>query len=138
MSARKTKAQREPKTPIDENLALRIDYYRLRAGMSVQELADALGRSRWNVYHWIRGRHAPPAPMIKAIAETLGVSEGTLMGDHVKPDEREAERKALKAIVALGSTELIELIERVDPEELLSVLRKLDAKSQVSRRKKTE
>lgn len=47
--------------------------------MSVQELADRLGRTKAAVYSWIARTYRPRPPMVRRIAEALGVSVAELM-----------------------------------------------------------
>jgi transcriptional regulator with XRE-family HTH domain len=50
-----------------------IKAQRLRRGMSVAELADALGVSRPTIYDWENGRAAPSPERHVQIANVLGV-----------------------------------------------------------------
>lgn len=59
-------------------------------GLSQEELATKLRVVRQTVSKWERGRSVPDADLLIALAEALGVSVGTLLGETVQapePDE---------------------------------------------------
>lgn len=59
----------------------RIKEYRLRKGMTQQELAEALGESSGRViYHWEKGSGRPDCEKIAKLCDLLGVSADELIG----------------------------------------------------------
>lgn len=107
--------------PADALLALRIDALRLRAGLTITDLARKVGRQRAAVSHWISGRFEPPRQVIPELARVLGVSVERLMGAGLTPEQEEAERRYLSRIVRSGAR-LAELLDRFDDDELIALL----------------
>lgn len=59
----------------------RIKEYRLKKGMTQQELAEALGESSGRViYHWEKGSGRPDCEKIAKLCDLLGVSADELIG----------------------------------------------------------
>lgn len=108
-------------TPADEMLALRIEAFRLRAGLSVTELATRLGVKRPRVSHWINRRFEPPRSMIPRLATALGVSVERLMGEGLTPEQEAAERRYLLRVIR-GGERIAALLDHFTDEELERLL----------------
>ncbi len=64
----------------DREQGARIRDGRVAAGLSIPDLADAVGTSAGAVSHWETGRHTPRRDRQLAIARTLGVPWLDLFG----------------------------------------------------------
>ena len=58
----------------------RIRRHRLAAGLTIPDLANAVGTSAGAVSHWETGRHTPRRERQLAIAKAIGVSWSELFG----------------------------------------------------------
>ena len=66
---------------------LRIRYYREKAGMSREELAEKVGISRETLFDYEMGYRSPPLSTFAEIAEALGVSMTDLLREGTLPDD---------------------------------------------------
>jgi DNA-binding XRE family transcriptional regulator len=58
----------------------RIREYRLRAGLTQAGLGQLVGRDRWVVSSWERGRRLPTLPNVFRLARSLGTLSEALYG----------------------------------------------------------
>lgn len=74
-------------------LAIRLRIAREHAGMSVQDMAKALGVSRNTIPRWEDDRHPPSLGMVKQWAAETGVSLGYLLGEEAAENVPTARRR---------------------------------------------
>jgi transcriptional regulator with XRE-family HTH domain len=78
-----------------------------RAGLSVPDVASALGWSRFNVSSYVSGRSAPPADKLAAMLSEVGGSADEVLGLRPAPADRvaleRAEALAEQVLVATGA-----------------------------------
>ena len=60
-----------------------LRYYRTLAGLTQQELADAVGLHRVSIGELESGKHPPRPRTLKALADNLGVSTQDLVEERV-------------------------------------------------------
>jgi transcriptional regulator with XRE-family HTH domain len=109
---------------------------RVAAGLTQQQLADALGANKGRISEWERGVSQPRASRVPAIASTLNVDALELMADDYEHLDLEAlrlaaglSRQALAAAVGmtLPRYQRLEAGERTSelPEDLLQPLARI-------------
>lgn len=64
-----------------------LQYYRKRAGLTQEELADAIKVQENTVWRWEKGRATPSAEMVRLIAGALGISEAELLNGNSKEND---------------------------------------------------
>lgn len=70
------------------SLAARLKEKRLKAGLSLQELADAIGASKAHVWDLESGKSKnPSADLLLKLSETLKTTVGWLLGQEVEEGE---------------------------------------------------
>ena len=67
----------------------RLKYYRTRAKLTQQELADALGISRSSLCMYERGKREPDFETLELIADHFNVNMAELLGEEPARDELE-------------------------------------------------
>lgn len=95
-------------------LPVRLRIAREHAGMTVHDMAKALGISRNTIPRWEAGSHTPTLGMVKQWAAETGVSLGYLLGDDVAetiPATLERRRNAQTRQQRRGGSEVITTTE---------------------------
>jgi transcriptional regulator with XRE-family HTH domain len=73
-------------------LAAKLKELRLKKGLSLQELAEAVGASKAHIWDLEQGRAKNPTiEMLKALSSTLGTTIADLMGEDPSTTETDAE-----------------------------------------------
>lgn len=67
-------------------------------GLSYQAMADRLGVSKPTVGHWMTGRHYPPLPKLREIAQMLETSVADLVAEDERVAVTDTEWAAIRAI----------------------------------------
>lgn len=70
-------------------LSEKIIYYRRRAGLSQEQLAEKLGVSRQAVSKWETGEASPEVNKLRALADALGVTADELLSPEAPPEARQ-------------------------------------------------
>ena len=84
-----------------------IRKYREESGMSQQQLADRIGKTRSAVSQYESGRTIPRMGVIQAIADTFNVNKSDIIGEHIT-----------YAVVTIRNeeTELVKLFRAMDQD----------------------
>jgi len=72
-------------------LSEKVIYYRKRAGLSQEQLAEKLGVSRQAVSKWETGEASPDVNKLRALAEALGVTADELLSPEEPPQSKQQE-----------------------------------------------
>ena len=72
-------------------LSEKIIYYRRKAGLSQEQLAEKLGVSRQAVSKWETGEASPEVNKLRTLAEALGVTADELLSPEEPPQSRQQE-----------------------------------------------
>lgn len=59
----------------------KIKEFRIKAGLTQAQLAEAIGKPQQHVSRWETGERAPSVPALMAIAKVLKCSIGDLVGE---------------------------------------------------------
>ena len=85
-----------------------IRRYRTAAGLSQEQLADKIGKTRSAISQYESNTTTPYMYVIEKIADALGVEAVDIVGDSVKLTETEAELLSLhRAMTAQGQSQLM-------------------------------
>ena len=76
------------------HLSEKIIYYRRRAGLSQEQLAEKLGVSRQAVSKWEPGEASPEVSKLRPLAEALGVTADELLRPEAPPEAQQQEPAA--------------------------------------------
>ena len=61
--------------------AVRLRMLRERAGLTIEDLVDAIGVPQPTLYHWEAGHSKPPIEMFPHLAKAFGIKVRTLLPD---------------------------------------------------------
>jgi transcriptional regulator with XRE-family HTH domain len=78
----------------------RLMKLRKAAGLSQQQLADAIGTAQRNVAYWESIENPPPSDAIPALARVLGVSVETLLAPHTPLPRKGGRVSRLQVLMA--------------------------------------
>lgn len=84
-------------------LGARVRYYRMQAGLTQQELADAIGTARTTISQIERGHMDIRVSALQLMARTMGVTPEQLMPDKT-PEDPEFESRRESLLASLRST----------------------------------
>jgi transcriptional regulator with XRE-family HTH domain len=85
------------------SLPARLRQLREGRGLTLDQLAQALGVSRQTAWYWERGRNLPGPANLHRLAEVLGVAERDLLSDRAEPAQS---AQNLAALVAAKKAEI--------------------------------
>lgn len=89
-------------------LASNITFYRKKAGLTQDELAERIFYSGKSVSKWERGEGVPDALVLASLSETLGVTPNDLLLENTKPTRvRHRLKKGLITAMALAAVWLV-------------------------------
>jgi transcriptional regulator with XRE-family HTH domain len=100
----------QPTGPIEHpagSFAARLRRLRETAGLSLEQVARAVGVSRQSAWYWERGRSRPGRANIAALARALGIAERELFS--TDPQAQDAGAQSLAALVADRKSEIARL-----------------------------
>lgn len=103
-----------PDTPLD-SLGARIRRARRAAGLTQEELAEAVGAATITIQQYEANRREPKLLKLKQIADTLGVSITKLLPGEEPEPEKDPERESLLRGIARR-------LQRADTRELKFIL----------------
>lgn len=75
-------APASPKPGLGDSLGVRLNRLRRERGLTLAQVADALGVSKPTVWAWEKGKARPLPERLSAIADVLGVAESELSEAH--------------------------------------------------------
>lgn len=111
--------------PIDIAVGARVKMLRHSKGISQSTLGEAVGVSFQQVQKYERGANRLSASALVRVAEALGVSVATLVGEH--PDDDEAMSEFVKLVGEPGALELLRSYAAIPSGQLRQRVRDLVA-----------
>lgn len=130
MTVRRSQAQpandvEQMADPIDIAVGARVKMLRHSKGISQSTLGDAVGVSFQQVQKYERGSNRLSASALVRVAEALGVSVSTLVGEH--PGDDEAMGEFVKLVGETGALELLRSYAAIPSGQLRQRVRDLVA-----------
>lgn len=98
-----------------DNLGERIRRLRKKAGLTQEQLAEAVGVHENSVSRWENNELTPKTFKIKALAKALGVSEADLLNDSLREQKPGEWVISFKTVAHFDTEEVVDMTGNISP-----------------------
>ena len=107
-----------------DTIGERIKYLRRKQGLSLQELADIIGKSKGNISGYENNKYEPSAQTILALAKYFKIStDWILSGEIFIQQEKEDHTRVLKSELEKNTFQMFSELEERDKEDIFEFIK---------------